>query len=213
LHGGRPRHEKSHLAHARALLHLIQRIDVVRIGGDHRQSVRLGVVDHGHHAEPFREPPRNAIERGSIEIGLHEALGGDEARTMQRGQVLQELLLGQRLDVDERILDAARVALLVAERFLVLFTRDAAFREKPFAERAALRQRGSRQDSLRSPPLVTHRFLNIAGLTRKENFAHDGTPPARWRLSVAGDDVVFVAPTSVSDMRQLAALSQRRGLR
>jgi hypothetical protein len=108
-------------------LHLVERVDIVRIGGHDREHVALRIVENRHDAEAFDELSRHAIERRAIDVGARELLRRDVARLVDRREVLQKLGLGHGLGFEERLLDAKARPLLRRRRSVVLLFRDASF--------------------------------------------------------------------------------------
>ena len=124
-HGGRPRDERAHLAHPRRELDLVHRRVVVRVGRDDREHVRRVVVEDREDAVQVRRALRDLGEDARIDDRLRQLLRRDEARPVDRGDVLQEVPLLEHVELDERVLDADAVPAGVGDREPVLVARDA----------------------------------------------------------------------------------------
>ncbi len=107
LHGRRASDERAQVLEVGRQLQLAQRLEVVRVRRHDRQRVGVDVVQHREDLVLLGELARHLVEGQPVDVRLGQLLGADEARLVQRRDELQEVGLADRVDLEQRLLDAA----------------------------------------------------------------------------------------------------------
>lgn len=134
LHRRRARDEGPHLLEPGGEPQLPQRLQVVRVRGHHRQHVRGGIVEHREDLVLLGEAPRDLVQRQPVDVRLGELLGADKAGLVHRRDELQQVVLGDGPDLQERLLDAASHPVELREGRLVLPLVDLSCLEQQISE-------------------------------------------------------------------------------
>jgi len=134
FHGARAADERANFLHTRRQLHVVQRGRVVRIGRDDAERPGRRVVQDWEHGVALGQLLRHLVERDAIDVGLGQLLGRDEARLVQRRQVLEQRRFIERLQLEDDLLDALARPRHQVQRRLLRFRRDQPVSEEPLQQ-------------------------------------------------------------------------------
>jgi hypothetical protein len=122
----RARDEGDHLLRAGGELDLLDDGVVVRVGRDDAQGLDRRVVENGEYGVSLRDLFRDLVEGEPVDLGSGQLLRRDEARSAGGREEPQKGRFVDRIDLEQRLLDAPPVALVVAKGAFPLLRRDGA---------------------------------------------------------------------------------------
>jgi hypothetical protein len=131
LDGGRAGEVAAHAGRPRRPADLLLDLDVRRVRGHVREGVALLVEEDREHVVLDRELAGEALEHLLADVRLAQLHRGDEPGLVLVRERLEQRVLVERADLEQRLLDEAAVALEVADRAGVLLPADHAVSEQP----------------------------------------------------------------------------------